>query len=247
MSLRDTILPLFDVARTLVESVGLRRFAVTARRRVWSGPYTGDGIPTNQDIVISPTPKVRAITGGSSPQGQLEYVLANADLIKDRYYKIDKITPEYSVNGVSGGYSVKQLLLRVDPDLRNIEPVIVLVGDDGYLRECVQLAFGLDRAFGYSMIVKETDRPKVALASISVTPSSPSVATGQFQQFVATGTFADGSTSDISTIVLWSSSDATKATIDIIGKAHAIAVGTSSITARLGLIVAPPVTMTVTT
>src|SRR6185369_12856618 len=81
--------------------------------------------------------------------------------------------------------------------------------------------------------------PKTLL-SISVTPTNPSIAKDTSQQFAATGTFSDNSTQDLTTTVTWSSSDATRATISnaagTIGKAAALAAGTTTIKATSGLI-----------
>jgi 6-phosphogluconolactonase (cycloisomerase 2 family) len=48
-----------------------------------------------------------------------------------------------------------------------------------------------------------------ALLSISVTPSAPSVALGNSQQFTATGTYSDGSHQDITGSVAWSATNGT--------------------------------------
>ncbi len=78
------------------------------------------------------------------------------------------------------------------------------------------------------------------LASISVTPINPSVSIGTSEQFVATGTYSDNSTRDITTSVTWSSSAPSVATIinaaGSNGMAAAIAVGTTTITAASGSI-----------
>jgi uncharacterized protein YjdB len=52
-----------------------------------------------------------------------------------------------------------------------------------------------------------------ALVSIAVNPQSPTIALGTTQQFTATGTYTDGSTQDLTTVVTWSSSLATVAVI----------------------------------
>jgi hypothetical protein len=44
------------------------------------------------------------------------------------------------------------------------------------------------------------------LRSIAVTPTTPSITVGASQQFIATGTFSDGSTQDLTTQVTWSAS-----------------------------------------
>ena len=78
------------------------------------------------------------------------------------------------------------------------------------------------------------------LVSIAVTPTNPSIALGTSQQFTATGTYADGSTANITTQVTWSSSSTTNATVSnsapTQGLAQSVAVGSSAITATLNSI-----------
>lgn len=83
------------------------------------------------------------------------------------------------------------------------------------------------------------------LVSIFVTPTSPSIVRGATQQFVATGTYGDGSKQNISTSVAWSSSKTAIATINSAGLATAIAVGTTTIQAASGS-VSGSTTLTVT-
>lgn len=85
------------------------------------------------------------------------------------------------------------------------------------------------------------------LSSIVVTPASPvaNVEVGSTQQFTATGNYSDGSTTDISSKVTWTSSDTTVATIDSNGVATGIAVGNTNITASLSGVTSPAVTLTV--
>jgi hypothetical protein len=52
-----------------------------------------------------------------------------------------------------------------------------------------------------------------ALLSIAISPQTPVIAIGATQQFTATGTYSDGSTQDLTSVVTWSSSDATIAII----------------------------------
>ncbi len=73
------------------------------------------------------------------------------------------------------------------------------------------------------------------LESIAITPANPSVPKGETQQFTATGTFADGSTQNLTNEMTWSSTNTAIATISnpsgAIGSASALATGTSSISA----------------
>ena len=87
------------------------------------------------------------------------------------------------------------------------------------------------------------------LSSIQINPGAPSVAVGLNQQFSAIGTYSDSSTADVSSVVTWTSSSTTVATISnstgTKGLALAKAQGTSTITAAIGG-VSGAVTLTVT-
>ncbi len=74
------------------------------------------------------------------------------------------------------------------------------------------------------------------LTSIAISGSA-TVATGVTKQYVATGTFSDTTTQDITSLVTWISGSSSNATISNAvsdkGKAYALAAGTSNITASL--------------
>jgi uncharacterized protein YjdB len=72
------------------------------------------------------------------------------------------------------------------------------------------------------------------LNSIIVTPATASVATGQSQAFSASGVFSDGSTTDITNSVSWSSSATNFATINATGLATGVGAGAATITATSG-------------
>ncbi|HYA88445.1 MAG TPA: Ig-like domain-containing protein [Nitrospirota bacterium] len=76
------------------------------------------------------------------------------------------------------------------------------------------------------------------LVSLAVTPSSPSIALGTTQQFIATGTYSDGSTQNLTTAVTWGSSSASVAAISNAagsnGLVTPVVVGSTTITATLG-------------
>ena len=72
------------------------------------------------------------------------------------------------------------------------------------------------------------------LLSIAVTPSNPSIVNGTTVQLKATGTYYDSSTHDLTTQVIWSSSDNTKATVSSTGLVTAIATGSTTLTAASG-------------
>jgi len=71
------------------------------------------------------------------------------------------------------------------------------------------------------------------LESIAVTPADSTIPVGVFRQFVATGTFSDGSTQNISAVTTWSSSTTAVAQVSSSGLLSALAVGTATIAAAL--------------
>ena len=88
------------------------------------------------------------------------------------------------------------------------------------------------------------------LVSISITPTGPSIPYAGSEQFIATGTYSDNSTQILTTSVTWASSMDSIASISNAassnGLASGIAVGSSLISAGLGSINSPAVTLTVT-
>ena len=85
----------------------------------------------------------------------------------------------------------------------------------------------------------------VALVSIAVSPADPELPEGLWEQFTATGTYADGSTADITPFVTWASATPSVATISGTGAASALALGTGAITASRAGVTSPADTLTV--
>jgi YD repeat-containing protein len=67
--------------------------------------------------------------------------------------------------------------------------------------------------------------------AVRVTPASPTITSGQRQQFTAIAVAADNSTIDVTSRATWSSSDPTVATIDANGLASSLKAGTTSVSA----------------
>lgn len=87
------------------------------------------------------------------------------------------------------------------------------------------------------------------LTSISITPTSPSISSGDTQQFTATGILQNGTTVDLTSSVTWASSNTAAATIDSSGLATALTVTsteTTNITAQSGSITSNTAALTVT-
>ena len=70
------------------------------------------------------------------------------------------------------------------------------------------------------------------LASITLSAVNLSIPVGSIQRLIATGTYSDGTSYDISTQVTWASSNTSVATVDTTGLVTALAAGTANITAQ---------------
>jgi len=87
----------------------------------------------------------------------------------------------------------------------------------------------------------------ISVTSIAVTPNPPAnLIAGSSEQFVATGTYSNGATADISSQVTWSSGTLSVATISSIGLATGISTGIANITATWNGKASPSVALTVT-
>ncbi|PKG78374.1 Ig domain-containing protein [Shewanella sp. Actino-trap-3] len=72
------------------------------------------------------------------------------------------------------------------------------------------------------------------LNSLAITPANPSIANGLTKQFIATGTYSDGTSPDVTASVTWSSANTQVATVNESGLASGVAIGSALITASLG-------------
>lgn len=74
---------------------------------------------------------------------------------------------------------------------------------------------------------------EVTTASLSISPTTPSILLGGTQQFTATATYSDNSTADVTSSVAWTSSNTSSASINDTGLATGVGVGSSTIGASL--------------
>ncbi len=74
------------------------------------------------------------------------------------------------------------------------------------------------------------------LQSIAVSPAASSLGIGASQVFVATGSFADGSTQNINSVVTWASSAPVVASVSTAGMVNALSIGNSNVSAVAGTV-----------
>jgi trimeric autotransporter adhesin len=85
-----------------------------------------------------------------------------------------------------------------------------------------------------------------SLVSLQITDGDLSIADGTSHQYTAIGIFNDGSRNNLTTSVTWGTGQSSIATISTTGRASGVNTGSTSITASMGSISAPAVTLTVT-
>ena len=83
------------------------------------------------------------------------------------------------------------------------------------------------------------------LVAIVIAPSPAAVAPGATLQLTATGTYGDATTRDLTAQATWSSSAPGVATVSAAGLATGVTAGQTAVTASLGGLVSPAVTLTV--
>ncbi|WP_295993629.1 ice-binding family protein [Rugamonas sp.] len=76
--------------------------------------------------------------------------------------------------------------------------------------------------------------PAATLSALTVTPANATIAIGATQQFIATGSYTDGSSANLSASVAWTSSSTAVGTIVPGGLSTAVAAGSATITASSG-------------
>lgn len=85
----------------------------------------------------------------------------------------------------------------------------------------------------------------ITLSSIAITPASATVTSGLDTNFMATATYSDGSTSDITSQVAWSTADNSIATISSSGVASGLIAGVTTVTSSMSGITSPSASLTV--
>lgn len=97
MSLVSSLLPTVDLARGLLDDVGLRPFQVFLRTRVWSGNVVGDGTATETDTEIT-------VAGSKRPKVEEKAskdVMASGGAISQTTYEVGPLTPDYGTGGTT--------------------------------------------------------------------------------------------------------------------------------------------------
>ena len=209
---------------------------------------TMDGAPGFAGIARSLTPGSATVTAtaGDGTQGSATLTVTAATLVALELTPVSATLPLGTTQAfVATGYfsdgTTQDLTDSVDwsssaPAIATIDPS----PPDAGLASAVAVgsttiaALHVDSGQGDSAALDVT---AAVLQSLAVSPTLPSVPLGVDQSFVATGTYSDGTTQDLTALVDWSSSDEAIATIadapGAAGLATPLAIGTTTIGATV--------------
>lgn len=122
---------------------------------------------------------------------------------------------------------------------KSASPTIATVSSGGLVTGLAVGSAIISATVGQVTTSVPVDVGSAVLIAISVTPATASISGAQTQQFQATGTYSDGTTQDLTSVVAWTSSNAADATVSPTGLATEIPVAAAAaitITAKLGAI-----------
>jgi len=132
-TLRDSLIPVVNSIRGLPQALGVRTTAVTRRVRTWSGGEVQLGSYADEDIVLTPYPKVREVISGEQ-------------------FDVGPVTP--SMLGV--GYSYDDLRPTLDTD----QEVFWLVDNENGPWRCDLVDIDSSQPFRYQLRLRLLERDK---------------------------------------------------------------------------------------
>lgn len=145
------------------------------------------------------------------------------------------LNTQFTVSGVFSDTTTQDLTF--DATWTSSAPAVATVGDAATNKGLAQaLTVGtttITAAFDGTNATTLMTVTEPVLQSISVSPSSTSILSLSTATFTASGSYSDGTTVDLTSLVSWTSSNTTIATIATTGTATALAQGTTSISATL--------------
>jgi len=165
------------------------------------------------------------------------------------------VTPSNPTAAIQGAVQFHAVVTLSDGTTQDVTQTATWSTSDGSVATVSATGLATGLAAGKSDIQASADMVSgsttltvtgATLVSIAVTPTNPALGVGVSQKFTATGTFSDGSVSDVSSNATWSSSDYGVATIDTTSHtATTIAAGSTTIAAAVGSVTGST-TLTVT-
>lgn len=113
-------------------------------------------------------------------------------------------------------------------------PAVASVSTTGAVSSLTQGVTDITATFGGFMATSQVTVAAPRLVSIALTPTNPNVPKGRTQALVATGTYTDLSTANLTASATWGTSDAAVATVGTPGQVQTLTLGSAVIGAAVG-------------
>lgn len=172
---------------------------------------------------------------GSLPDSSSEYALGILDTSGNLLWPSNGAL--YSVPSGDSSYVIASDTLPAEDELVLVgivgaSPIAAAAGGSGLL------------VGGFTYVPVTVSAASVATPESLAASPAVTVGLGKSDQLTATATYSDGSQQDVTTRASWSSSDATKVTVDATGNVTAVAGGSATVTAQFsGLMASTVVTV----
>lgn len=193
----------------------------------WSSSATSVATISNADgtrglasTVATGTTTISAERSGTAVSGStiltvVEAALTTIEISPDPASVAEGLTLQFTATGVYTDGSTQDITAAVTWSSSNdaVATISNAGGSKGLAMGVEQGTVAIDAALSGVNDSASLTVTAAVLQSIAVTPANPSVPQGLQQQFVATGSYSDGSSLNITNGVTWASSDTSKATI----------------------------------
>lgn len=155
------------------------------------------------------------------------------------------VTPASATIGVQGSAAFHAVVTLSDGTTQDVTATATWTSSDAKIASVsadgTALGVGVGSVTISAAVGRVSGTAKLAvtsatLVSIAVTPTNPTLGVGVSQTFVATGTFSDGSVSDVSASATFSSSAGAIASVSAGNVVTTVKAGTTTITASIGAI-----------
>lgn len=175
-------------------------------------------------------------SGGGVSANSADVSLRQVEITPANPIVVKGTSLQYAATGISPDDSTKDITTLVKWSSSN--PEIATIDSSGMANATAAGTTTIIATAGTTTASATLTVTAAMLQTISITPADPTISAGTTQQFTAAGTYSDDSTRDLTTVVVWNSSNSGVATItnaaDSKGLATAVTAGSTDISAAWG-------------
>ncbi|MGI4755738.1 MAG: Ig-like domain-containing protein, partial [Janthinobacterium lividum] len=185
-----------------------------------------------------------SVGSGSTPPSTGVPTLTGISIVPSSSLAAAGTTVQLKVNGTYSDGSTQVLTSGVTWSSQNLRAATV--DQTGLVKAVAKGMAGVQATLGGMVATSAINVSDADLVSLAISPNGASFAAGTTKQFTLTGTFSDGTTQNLNSSAVWSSSAPAVATISRSGVASGVAPGAVSFSATYGdsVVSTPVVTVT---